>query len=110
MILALHGERAHHLSAVWWMFHSEKSTHGLENMVFLPHGGPHPLSFLKGCGHKDLPLSETLSRRSCGTWLVWLSLHENTSLSVLFQIEYHAQIIQLVVEIVTDRCMCTTCT
>lgn len=37
-----------------------------------------------------------------------VSLAENTSLSLLFQIEYHAQIILLVVELVIERCMCTT--
>lgn len=67
-------------------------------MVLLPHGD----SFLKGCRHKDLPSSVALSSRSCGTCLVWLCLHVNTSVSVLFQIECYTQIIQLVVEIVID--------
>lgn len=67
-------------------------------MVLLPHGE----SFLKGCRQKDLPSYVALSNRSCGTCLVWLSLHGKTSVSVLFQIECYTQIIQLVVEIVID--------
>lgn len=76
-------------------------------MVFLPHGDG---VFSKGADIKIYPRLWLYPGIHVGLWVVWLSLHENTnSLSVLFQIECHAQIIQLAVGINIDGCMCTTC-